>query len=50
MALHNLVLNLGIPVGSLSGPLLANSVGLKEALLLAGILRFTAGFGLLKWG
>ncbi len=50
MALHNLALNLGILVGSLTGPLLANIVGLKEALLLAGVLRLAAGFGLKKWG
>ena len=50
MALHNLALNLGILGGSMLGPILANTAGLKEALFLAGVLRFTAGFILKKWG
>lgn len=50
MALHNLALNLGILVGSLIGPFLADFTGIKEALLIAGILRFSAGLLLKKWG
>lgn len=50
MALHNLVLNLGILIGSLGGPLLNEWLGLQNTLLLAGGLRFVAGLLLLAWG
>ena len=50
MALHNLALNLGILSGSFLGPILANIVGLKEALFLAGILRLMAGLVFIRWG
>jgi MFS family permease len=50
MALHNLVLNLGILVGSLSGPLLAAWTGLGNALLLSAGLRLLAGGVLTAWG
>lgn len=50
MALHNLALNLGILGGSLMGPILADISGLKEALFIAGVLRFSAGLLLKKWG
>ncbi|OGO10065.1 MAG: hypothetical protein A2Y93_02685 [Chloroflexi bacterium RBG_13_68_17] len=43
MALHNLVLNLGILTGSLLGPALAQAVGLRTALLVDAGLRFLAG-------
>jgi predicted MFS family arabinose efflux permease len=43
MALHNLVLNLGILSGSLLGPLLAQGLGLRHSLFLAGGLRLAAG-------
>jgi predicted MFS family arabinose efflux permease len=49
MALHNLVLNLGILAGSLSGPLLGDWLGIPSALLLAGGLRVFAGFLLWLW-
>jgi predicted MFS family arabinose efflux permease len=39
MAIHNLVLNLGILVGSLSGPLIAEWIGLEPTLLLTSVLR-----------
>jgi MFS family permease len=51
MALHNLVMNLGILVGSLFGPTLAASVGnLREVLLISAGLRVVAGFFFLFWG
>ncbi len=48
MALHNLVLNLGILAGSLLGPLLAVGLGLRNVLLLAAALRVLAGVGLAR--
>jgi predicted MFS family arabinose efflux permease len=50
MALHNLALNLGILAGSLSGPLLAEWIGLRPMLLASGALRMLAGVFLLLWG
>ena len=47
MALHNLVLSLGILAGSLSGPLVAELVGLQIALILAAVLRLIAAVFLL---
>ena len=47
MALHNLALNLGILVGSLSGPILGNALGVQPALLVGSGLRFLAGVLLL---
>jgi MFS family permease len=49
MALHNLALNLGILVGSLSGPWLGAAVGVQPALLIGAGLRFLAGVLLLLW-
>lgn len=50
MALHNLTMNSGILGGSLTGPLIANAVGLHPALLISGLLRLGAGFILMRWG
>jgi hypothetical protein len=49
MALHNLALNLGILVGSLSGPFLGDALGVQPALLVGAGLRFLAGVLLLLW-
>lgn len=49
MALHNLSLNLGILLGSLSGPFLGNALGVQPALLAGSGLRFLAGILLLLW-
>jgi predicted MFS family arabinose efflux permease len=49
MALHNLVLNLGILLGSFAGPLVGRAVGLREALLVAAGLRLLAGLALMRW-
>jgi hypothetical protein len=50
MALHNLALNFGTLVGSLSGPLLGEWFGIQPALLLGAGLRILAGILLLVWG
>jgi MFS family permease len=50
MALHNLALNFGILAGSLGGPLLGNSLGLRSALFLSAGLRLLAGILLGWWG
>ena len=51
MALHNVVLNLGILCGSLLGPTLAAQIGdLREVLFISAGLRFLAGFFFILWG
>jgi MFS family permease len=50
MALHNLVLNLGIMLGSLAAPLLGASVGLQPAMFIVAALRFLAGGLFWLWG
>jgi len=51
MALHNVVLNLGILFGSLFGPALAAQIGdLREVLFISAGLRFLAGFFFVFWG
>ncbi len=50
MALQNLVLNLGVLVGALLGPALSQWIGIREALVAAGLLRFAAALLLRRWG
>ncbi|MFM8323186.1 MAG: MFS transporter [Chloroflexota bacterium] len=50
MAFHNLSYNLGILIGSLSGPLLGGVFGIQETILAAAGLRLLAGVLLLVWG
>ncbi len=50
MALHNLVLNLGILIGSLLAPLFNNWLGLETAILVGAGLRLLAGLLLVVWG
>jgi len=50
MALHNLVMNTGTLTGSLTGPLVADSIGMQPALFFSALVRFVAGFVLLRWG
>jgi MFS family permease len=50
MAFHNLALNLGILVGSLAAPILADVVGIQEGLLLGAGLRLLAGLLMVLWG
>jgi MFS family permease len=49
MALHNLVLNLGILAGALLGPLLGEWVGVTQALLIVSGLRIVSGVLLWRW-
>jgi predicted MFS family arabinose efflux permease len=49
MALHNIVLNLGILMGSFTGPLFGNEFGLRPALLLSAGLWFVSGILLGLW-
>lgn len=50
MALQNLVLNLGVLIGALLGPAMSNWIGLREALIAAGLLRGAAALLLRRWG
>lgn len=50
MALHNLVLNLGIFAGSALGPVLGDWLGLRQALLFNAGLRLLSGILLGVWG
>jgi MFS family permease len=50
MSLHNLALNLGILVGSLSAPWLSAQFGLQEAILIGAGLRLAAGILIVFWG
>ncbi len=49
MALYNVALYLGVLVGSFSGPVLADWLGLRQALLVGGGLRILAAVLLLIW-
>jgi MFS family permease len=49
MAFHNLALNLGILLGSLSGPFTGNTLGIQGGLLVGAALRFLAGLLLFAW-
>lgn len=50
LAWYNIVLNIAILIGSLGGPAIAGQIGLFQALILFGIMRFAAGIAILKWG
>jgi len=50
MAFHNVVLSLGILIGSLSGPLIGEAMGPQPAVLLGAGLRFLAGLLMVVWG
>lgn len=50
LAWYNVVLNSAILIGSLSGPIFADFMGLSAALILFAILRFLSGLAILKWG
>ncbi len=50
MALHNVVLNIGILLGSLAAPLLGNWMGPQSALFVVAGLRFLAGGLFWIWG
>jgi MFS family permease len=50
MALHNLIMNLGILVGSLAGPWMVGWLGMRQTVLVSAGLRLLAGLLLLWWG
>ncbi len=50
LAWYNVVLNACVLVGSLTGPLIANQIGLVNALFLFAAARILAGIVILAWG
>jgi MFS family permease len=50
LAWYNVILNAAILIGSLSGPVFSDLMGLSAALLLFAAMRFLAGMAILKWG
>ncbi len=50
LAWYTIILNASILIGSLAGPLVADTIGLVNALLIFGGLRLLAGLYILKWG
>ncbi|MFN8594628.1 MAG: MFS transporter [Anaerolineae bacterium] len=49
MALNNMAGNIALLLGSMLGPLLADALGLREAILLSAGLRVLAGVALVLW-
>ena len=50
LAWYNIILNAAILIGSLVGPAVADQIGLSLALVIIAVLRFLAGWSILKWG
>jgi len=50
LAWYNVILNASILIGSLTGPIISQSIGLGTALILIAVLRFISGLAILKWG
>ncbi len=50
LAWYTIILNSSILIGSLSGPVLGELIGLANALSVFGFLRLLAGLYILKWG
>jgi MFS family permease len=50
MAWYNLVLNAAILSGSMIGPLIANQIGISNALIVTAVSRLMAGLAVLRWG
>jgi MFS family permease len=50
LAWYTIILNGSILIGSLSGPVVADVIGLANALIVFGFLRLLAGIYILKWG
>jgi len=50
LAWYNILLNIALLTGSLAGPAIADHIGLVSALILFGLVRFTTGAIILKWG
>jgi MFS family permease len=49
MALNNMAGNIALLAGSLLGPLLADALGLREAIFISAALRVLAGVALVRW-
>ncbi|MBI5566654.1 MAG: MFS transporter [Chloroflexi bacterium] len=49
MALNNMAGNIALLTGSMLGPLLADALGLREAILISAALRVLAGIALVRW-
>jgi Na+/melibiose symporter-like transporter len=49
MALNNMAGNIALLAGSMLGPLLADALGLREAILISAALRMLAGVALVRW-
>ncbi len=49
MALNNMAGNIALLVGSMLGPLLADALGLREAILISAAVRVLAGVALVRW-
>ena len=50
LAWYNVILNAAILIGSLVGPVIGDTMGLSQALLVTAALRFLSGLSILKWG
>jgi MFS family permease len=50
LAWYNIVQNIAILVGSLSGPFISHSLDIQTALIAFGVLRGIAGLAILRWG
>ena len=50
LAWYNIILNAAVLIGSLAGPVIADQIGLSEALVLIAVLRFFSGLSILKMG
>ncbi len=49
LAWYTIILNASILIGSLGGPVVADGIGLANALVLFGVLRLLAAIYILKW-
>jgi MFS family permease len=50
LAWYSVILNAAVLIGSLTGPVISDGIGLMAALLLFAAMRFLAGLAILKWG
>lgn len=50
LAWYSVILNASILIGSLTGPLISQSVGLVAALIVVALLRLLSGLVILRWG
>ena len=50
LAWYTIILNSAILIGSLSGPVISEVIGLSAALVLFGVLRLFAAIFILRWG